>query len=61
VNKEQLIADISPARIEWTNPVGYQLGRKPNGEIVLLGAIRWEQGETSGVEWRELPTVEMPK
>ena len=48
---------FAPPRVE-KGPIGYRLGRR-NGELTLQGAYQWAQGLEGGVEWRDVPTVEL--
>jgi hypothetical protein len=47
-------------------PAEYKLGRRPSGEVVLLGCFKAVQFDANGVaqgeveEWRELPTEALP-
>jgi hypothetical protein len=46
-------------RVEKTSPDAYRLGKKSNGEYVLLGAFFWSEGKNYGHEWKGLETVEL--
>lgn len=48
-----------PVRIEELRPLAYRLAKKPDGTLVLQGAFRWSEGECGGLEWREIPTIEL--
>lgn len=48
----------SDNRIEFARPVEYRLASR-NGFIMLQGAFFWKEGDAQGVEWRDLPTVEV--
>jgi hypothetical protein len=39
-------------------PIEYRLRKKSDGTYVLQGAFEWWQGALSGIEWRDLETVE---
>lgn len=47
-------------RMEKTTPDLYRLGKRSNGEIVLQGAFFWQEGNNSGLNWRDLETVQLP-
>ena len=52
-------------RIENTRPVEYRLAKKEDGSVCLVGAFEWygfdENGNAcGGVDWRELPMMELP-
>ncbi len=51
---------MESCRTEKTTPDLYRLGRRSNGEIVLQGAFFWQEGNTSGHNWRDLETVQLP-
>lgn len=50
---------VCPARVEHGTPCAYRLARYPDGSVVLQGAFKWERGALGGVEWRDLPTVNL--
>jgi hypothetical protein len=50
-------APVEAPRIENRTPDGYRLARKTDGEVVLQGAYRWQQGLNGGIEWRDNKTV----
>jgi len=47
------------ARIVNSVPVEYRLARKPSGELILQGACQWWEGTISGIEWKEIPIVDL--
>lgn len=49
---------IVAARLAYATPSEYRLRRGSDGEVVLQGAYRWEQGSSGGFEWRDIPTIE---
>lgn len=49
--------EITAAKIEYIDPIRYRLKRS-NGELILQGAFRWEQGRIGGIEWFDIPTIE---
>jgi hypothetical protein len=51
---------VGEVRTGSNMPTQYRLARKPDGELVLQGGFSWWCGNESGVEWRDLPTVELP-
>jgi hypothetical protein len=48
----------NPSRMESIHPISYRLGRRA-GEMVLQGAFQWAEGGKGGVEWRDMPTVDL--
>ena len=40
------------------SPTAWRLGRR-NGELVLQAGSIWHQGVESGVEWNDVPTVDL--
>ena len=44
--------------IHQTDPAAYRLARR-NGELILQGAYRWQQGSMGGHEWVDIPIVEL--
>ena len=54
---------IVAARVESGVPVAYRLARYRTTEgavhLKLQGAYRWEQGASSGIEWRDIETVDL--
>jgi hypothetical protein len=44
--------------MESIHPISYRLGRRA-GEMVLQGAFQWAEGGKGGVEWRDMPTVDL--
>jgi hypothetical protein len=42
-------------------PTAYRLMQKKDGQLVLQGAFRWEQGVNGGFDWQDIPTVDEPK
>ena len=57
-SESAMLDKIPPARIEYKTPVMYRLFRKKNGDIILQGAFKWEEGEMVGYEWRDIPEVQ---
>ena len=53
------VSCITAARIENTSPSEYRLAKKTDGILVLQGAYYWQEGNDSGYEWRDIPTVEL--
>jgi hypothetical protein len=54
---------IVPTRVESGVPVAYRLARYRTTEgavhLKLQGAYRWKQGASSGIEWRDIETVDL--
>ncbi len=46
-------------RVQFGVPVLYRLARKPDGELVLQGAYKWQERNSVGIEWLDIPTVEI--
>jgi len=46
------------SRVESLTPTAYRLVKR-NGELLLQGAYQWTQGVNGGVEWRDIPTIEV--
>ena len=42
-----------------SNPLGYRLAKKPDGTLILQCAYQWWTEKDSGIEWEEIPTVEV--
>ena len=54
------VAFIAPVRTESLTPSTYRLAKKPDGVIVLQGAVIWQEGfNRHGHEWRDIPTVDL--
>lgn len=47
------------ARIVSGTPQTFRQARKPDGQIVIQGGYVWQDGSTSGIEWKELPIVDV--
>jgi hypothetical protein len=54
---------IVAARVESGVPVAYRLARYRTTEgavhLKLQGAYQWKQGASSGIEWRDIETVDL--
>lgn len=54
---------IVPARVESGVAVAYRLARYRTAEgavhLKLQGAYRWTEGASSGIEWRDIETVDL--
>jgi hypothetical protein len=50
-------AQIGPARVNHS-PTAWRLARR-NGELILQAGSTWTQGNKGGVEWNDLPTVDL--
>ena len=48
---------VAYARVTMS-PTAWRLGRR-NGELVLQAGSIWHQGAESGVEWNDVPTVDL--
>jgi hypothetical protein len=48
----------SPERVEFSNPDSYRLAKDPSGNLTLQGRFVWRQGSASGIDWRDIPTVD---
>ena len=51
-----IVTATEELRVESSAPHAYRLVRRGH-EYVLQGCCQWRQGEFSGTEWRDLPTV----
>ena len=50
------------ASLVWSSaPEAYRLARYSNGDLVLQGAYTWTDGMARGVEWRDIPTVDLER
>jgi hypothetical protein len=47
------------ARIVSGAPQYFRQARKPDGQIVIQGGYVWHEGFASGIEWKELPIVDV--
>jgi hypothetical protein len=52
-----LIGQITAARINCS-PTAWRLARR-NGELILQAGSMWIQGREGGIEWNDLPTVNL--
>lgn len=66
------MTEDSAKLIAGSNTVSYQIGQarlihpptawrlaRRNGELILQAGSIWTQGSNSGIEWNDLPTVEL--
>ena len=51
------VAQIGPARVNYS-PTAWRLARR-NGELILQAGSMWTQGSEGGVEWNDVPTVDL--
>ena len=51
------VAQIRAARVKYS-PTAWRLARR-NGELILQAGSIWNQGTEGGVEWNDLPTVDL--
>jgi hypothetical protein len=51
------VAQIGPARVNHS-PTAWRLARR-NGELILQAGSMWSQGKERGVEWNDVPTVNL--
>ena len=49
--------DLTAARVVYS-PTAWRLARR-NGELILQAGSLWVQGSKSGVEWNDVPTVNL--
>lgn len=47
---------LAHTRVESGTASAYKLRRKASGELVLVGAFAWSEGNVGGIEWREIET-----
>jgi hypothetical protein len=55
------MSDHSPSgtiRILYDTPAEYRLVRRDACTYVLQGGFRWTEGSKTGIEWRDLPTID---
>jgi hypothetical protein len=45
-------------RTQDTIPTGLRWARKPDGEKVLQAGYLWREGDTLGIDWRDVETVD---
>jgi hypothetical protein len=48
---------LAPARITYS-PTAWRLARR-NGELILQAGSLWTEGRESGIEWKDVPTVDL--
>ena len=48
---------IGPARVT-NSPTSWRLARR-NGELILQAGSIWTQGREVGIEWNDVPTVDL--
>ena len=57
VLRDITLSQIGPARVN-RYPTAWRLARR-NGELILQAGSMWTQGQEGGVEWNDLPTVDL--
>ena len=50
---------ISAARMQINTPHDFRFAKYPDGSQRLQGAYAWSQGIMDGVEWRDIPVVDV--
>jgi hypothetical protein len=45
-------------RILYNTPAEYRLVRRDFCTYVLQGGFKWTEGTKTGIEWRDLPTID---
>ena len=45
-------------RTEDLKARAYRLVKRPGHPLVLQGCFYWQEGDTGGMDWRDIPTVE---
>jgi len=53
------LSDRSNVKSISSNALAYRLAKKPDGTLVLQGAFQWWSEERAGIEWGDIPTVEV--
>jgi hypothetical protein len=48
----------SAIRIRNNTPFEYRLARRDSCTYVLQGCFHWIEGTMTGIEWRDLPTID---
>lgn len=56
---EPLSNSLDNLRLISYRPNRFRLAHYPDGRIVLQGGCPWVQGNIQGVEWRDIPTVQV--
>ena len=51
------VSTIGPAKVTYS-PTSWRLARR-NGELILQAGSIWVQGSEGGVEWSDVPTVNL--
>jgi hypothetical protein len=51
------LTQITAARV-YNSPTAWRLARR-NGELILQAGSMWTQGNECGVEWNDVPTVDL--
>jgi hypothetical protein len=51
------LSQIGPSRVA-NSPTAWRLARR-NGELILQAGSIWTQGREFGIEWNDLPTVDL--
>jgi hypothetical protein len=49
---------FSAVRIRNNTPSEYRLVRRDTCTYVLQGCFKWTEGTKTGIEWRDLPTID---
>lgn len=49
---------IMHGRVGSANPVEYRLAKRA-GQLVLQGGYEWRDSQSYGIEWRDMPTVDL--
>jgi hypothetical protein len=60
-NVRDMLSDhicISAVRILYNTPAEYRLVRRDFCTYVLQGGFKWTEGSKTGIEWRDLPTID---
>lgn len=50
---------ISAVRMQSNTPHDFRFAKYPDGSRRLQGAYVWSQGVMGGVEWRDIPVVDV--
>jgi hypothetical protein len=51
-------SQVVAARVSSNSPTSWRLARR-NGELILQAGSQWVQGREFGVEWSDVPTVNL--
>lgn len=50
---------LLPTRIESDTARAFRLAKYPDGTVMLQGAYAWSSGMKAGIEWRDMPVIDV--